>query len=61
VDRFTLRGLIYSAISVAGIGYELFFSHPVRPLLIIGYVFVIGIGMIYIFILKDKKYGETES
>lgn len=63
MDRFTLRGLIYSAIAAFGIGYEVLVSQPVRPFLILGYVFVIGVGMIYIFILKDKKstgYRNTE-
>ncbi len=63
MDRFTLRGIIFSAISAAGIAYEVLSSHPVRILLILGYVFVIGVGMIYIFVLKDNRaseYSETE-
>lgn len=58
LDRFTIRGLVYAAISALGIGYELLFVQPIRPLLILGYVFVIGIGMIYIFVLRDKRATE---
>ncbi|MDZ7260496.1 MAG: hypothetical protein ONB05_00035 [candidate division KSB1 bacterium] len=54
MDKFTIRGIIYSGISLLGIGYEVFFSAHIRPLLIILYSFVIVIGLICIFYIKEE-------
>ena len=52
-DRFTVRGLIWGTISLAGLTYEIFFRAR-EFLLIFGYGLVFGISLIYIFLLKDK-------
>ncbi len=56
VDKFTIRGIVYSAISVLGLGYEFFFSHPPRAFLLIMYSLVIGIGLICIFMIKEQEH-----
>lgn len=55
MDGFTIRGIIYSIISGLGLGYEIIFVHPPRLFLLIMYSFVIGIGLICIFFIKEKK------
>ena len=54
-DKFTWRGIIFSGLSLLGLGYEIFFAHPIRSFVIIMYSFVVGIGMICIFILKENR------
>lgn len=54
MDKFTVRGIIYSTISGLGLGYELFFIHPARLFLVVMYSLVIGIGMILIFVINDN-------
>lgn len=53
MDKFTIRGLIYSGISFCGLGYELVFSKPPRLFLIVMYGIVFLIGMICIFYIKE--------
>jgi hypothetical protein len=60
-DNKSKRGLLYSIISCAGIGYELLKAETIRPLLIIGYVFVLICGGYYIFILQDPNENQSTS
>ncbi|NIT69597.1 hypothetical protein GWO43_01525 [candidate division KSB1 bacterium] len=55
MDKFTIRGLVYSAVSCFGLGYEVFFIHPPRLFLLIMYSIVIGIGLLCVFVLNDQK------
>ncbi len=53
-DRFTVRGLIWGTLSLAGLTYEIFFR--ARELFVIlGYVFVLGISLYYILVLTDSS------
>lgn len=52
-DRFTIRGLIWGSISLAGLVYEIFFRAR-EVVLIVGYGLVLGISLLYIFTLKDR-------
>ena len=49
LDKFTVRGIIYIAISFLGLSYEFFFAENVRTLPLIVYGFVILIGAYCIF------------
>ena len=53
MDKFTIRGLIYIAISLLGLSYEFFFAESIRALPVIAYSFVILIGLYCIFRKKD--------
>lgn len=55
VDAFTFRGIIYSFLGSLGLGYELFFVQPPRLFLLIMYSFVIGVGLICIFFIKERQ------
>jgi len=55
MDKFTIRGIIYIAISFVGLSYEIFWAHHVRALPVVGYLTVIGIGLYCIFKLKEQK------
>ena len=54
-DGFRKRGLFYIAIAIIGIGYELFVAHPIRPIVLLLWLAVIGIGITVILTLKDEK------
>ncbi len=55
LDKFTVRGIIFIGISVLGLGYEVIFASQTRPLVVIAYICVIGIGLICIFQLKETE------
>jgi len=55
MDKFTLRGIIYTVIGLLGIGYEFIFSRSTRPIVVLLYLGIIGIGLICIFLIKEKK------
>lgn len=55
MDRFTVRGLIYSGIAGVGLGYELFFVNPPRLFPVVMYSIVILIGLILIFFVHENK------
>jgi len=55
MDKFTLRGIIYSTIGIAGISYELTFRSSPELLVILLYFSLIVMGMIAIFYLKERK------
>jgi len=53
LDKFTIRGIIYSVVSSFGLGYEIFYVDEPRTFLLIMYSIVIGVGLICIFVLED--------
>ncbi|MFZ5519484.1 MAG: hypothetical protein ACOY90_22830 [Candidatus Zhuqueibacterota bacterium] len=53
-DKNSIRGIIYSLISLAGLSYELFFSVQVRAFLIVMYSFTLAIGLLYLLFLKEQ-------
>ena len=53
IDKFTTRGIIFIAISIIGLGYEFLFADQIKMIVIIGYVFIVGIGLVCIFQLKE--------
>lgn len=55
MDKYTLRGTIYSGIGLLGIGYEVIFSKSTRFIVILLYLCIIIIGMICIFLVKERK------
>ena len=63
MDKFTVRGIVYSLFSCLGLGYELLIIQPPRIFLLIMYSIVLGIGMICIFLVKynNKEKRSTKS
>lgn len=55
MDAYTVRGIVFIAISSLGLGYEVFFNHPSRLFLLFMYSVVIAIGLFCIFLLKEKN------
>lgn len=55
MDKFTIRGLIYSGVSFFGLGYEIIFIQPARVFLIAMYGIVFLIGLICIFYVKETN------
>jgi len=47
------RGLIYSAIAMLGIGYEILFSKPIRLFPIAIYSLIIVAGVLYFHYIKE--------
>ena len=54
-DRYSIRGVIIVVISLAGIGYELFSSRSIEILIIGLYSFLLLIGVLLLFIIKDRE------
>jgi len=54
-DKFTTRGIIFITISVIGLGYEIVFKNQIELLVVFALLFVIGIGLICIFQLKETE------
>lgn len=59
MDKFTIRGLIYSGLSSIGLGYELLFVEPPRLFIVCMYGAVTVIGLILIFFVDDKTKNST--
>lgn len=55
LDKHSTRGFVYAGVSLLGIGYELFFSNQIRPLLIFTYSVIVLIGIAYIFYIKPMN------
>ena len=53
-DGYKKRGLIYIALALAGIGYEVAFVQLVRPIVLILWLAVIGIGIAVMLTLRDS-------
>jgi predicted membrane channel-forming protein YqfA (hemolysin III family) len=54
-DGYFRRGVIYAGIALIGIGYELVFVRPLRPVVLTLWVGVLGIGVIVILNLRDPS------
>jgi hypothetical protein len=54
-DRYSIRGIICIALGVIGMGYEVFFSMVKEVFLIVMYSIVIGIGVLLLFVVRNKK------
>lgn len=54
-DKYSIRGMVYTGISILGIAYELFFSKEIRVMLIIAYTIVIAFGIMYIWYIKPHE------
>ncbi len=55
MDGYHLRGAGYILIGVIGIVVEAVLFKPVRPIVVLLWLAVIGIGIAVIFTLKDEK------
>lgn len=53
-NRFTVRGLVWGTISLAGLTYEIFFRAR-EMFVILGYTLVLGISLYYIFALTQPS------
>jgi hypothetical protein len=54
-DRYSIRGIIFTAIGLAGIGYELLSSRSSELFVIILYGVVVSIGLLLIFRIKEYE------
>lgn len=54
-DKFSVRGIIYSLIALAGISYELFLSVETRPFLIVMYGIGLGIGLLCLLFINEEN------
>ncbi len=54
-DGYKRRGIIYSTIGFSGLVYELLFSQIIRPVVVVLWCGIIGIGVIVMLFLKDQK------
>lgn len=54
-DGYSVRGIIFSLLGIAGICYEIFSSRPNEVLVIALYGFVVFIGLLLLFKLKMPK------
>jgi hypothetical protein len=52
-DKFSVRGIVYSCLAIAGMSYELFFREPVRIFLILGYSVVLFVGIVCLLFLEE--------
>jgi len=52
-DKFSVRGVVYSCLAIAGMGYELYFREPVRVFLILGYGVVLFVGIVCLLFLEE--------
>lgn len=57
MDKFKLRGIVYSTISIIGLGYELFFVASPRLFLVVMYSMVILVGMALFFFVHEREDG----
>ena len=55
LDGYKKRGLVYIAIGVLLISYELIFVRPLRPTVLILWTGVIGIGFIVILYFREPQ------
>ena len=56
-DGFKRRGIIYIVIGILGIAYELLFSKVIRPVVLVLWSGIIGIGVIVMLYFKDRNTG----
>ena len=56
-NGYRIRGIIYIAISLIGLGYELLFIRPFRMLPIFLWIGVLGIGLVIFTSFKDNTKG----
>lgn len=54
-DRYSVRGVVFSTLALAGILYELVFSTPSELIVTVLYSFVMVLGLALIFIIKFPK------
>ena len=54
-DRYSIRGLIMSMISAAGMVYELFFSIKIDALVVVLYGLVFIFGLFLLLMIRDKN------
>ena len=54
-DGYKKRGLLYTLIAVIGLGYELLFSGQVRPVVVVLWTGLLGIGLIVAFTIRDQQ------
>ena len=55
-DGFSIRGIVFLALGLAGIGYETIFSKPGELLIIVLYGVVVVIGLWLIFFKEDEEH-----
>ena len=54
-DGFSIRGLVFSVLALAGMGYELFFSSRRELWIVAMYGLVLCLGLVLIFFVKDRE------
>jgi|GEM_PF-2621318 len=55
IDGYKKRGMIYISIAVLMLAYEIIFVQPVRPIVLLLWVGVIGIGVIVMVTLREHN------
>ena len=55
LDRYSIRGIIFTALGLAGIAYELFSSRPKEFFVVVLYGVVVFIGALLIFRIKEHE------
>lgn len=55
MDKYTVRGIIYAGFALVGLFLEIFILKKFRTFLLFGYGFIIFIGLVCIFKLKENK------
>ncbi len=54
-DRYSIRGIIFSVLGFAGIGYELLSSRSREAFVILMYGFDVLMGVLLIFLIHEHK------
>jgi len=54
-DRYSIRGIIFTVLGLAGIAYELFSSRPKELFVVVLYGVVVFIGVLLIFHIKEHE------
>lgn len=54
-DRYSIRGIVFTALGLTGIGYELFSSRPKEMFVVILYSVVVFVGILLLFFIKDRE------
>ncbi|MBN1352057.1 hypothetical protein JXJ21_21840 [candidate division KSB1 bacterium] len=59
MDKFTIRGIIYSIVAISGFGYEVVFNEKARLIVLGGYSLIFIVGLACILFLKEKNEDDS--
>jgi len=54
-DGYSIRGVIFSVLGLAGIGYELFSSRPKEIFVVLLYSVLVFFGSLFLFFITDRE------